>query len=71
MVLYDVRASRAVRDTVAVLSPHAALGRDWDTVIIAGVQEGLWPNILPRGGVLGTILSGMAVYLPLHIALGW
>ena len=42
------------RDTVAVLSPHAALGRDWHTVIIAGVQEGLWPNTTPRGGVLGT-----------------
>ena len=42
------------RDTVAVLSPHAALGRDWHTVIIAGVQAGLWPNTAPRGGVLGT-----------------
>ncbi|RYX96866.1 MAG: AzlD domain-containing protein [Comamonadaceae bacterium] len=24
-----------------------------------------------RKGVLGTLLSGMAVYLPLHIGLGW
>lgn len=24
-----------------------------------------------RKGVLGTILAGMAVYLPLHIGLGW
>ncbi|WP_399681749.1 AzlD domain-containing protein [Xenophilus sp.] len=24
-----------------------------------------------RGGVLGTMLAGMAVYLPLHLALGW
>lgn len=24
-----------------------------------------------RGGVLGTIVSGMAVYLPLHLGLGW
>ena len=24
-----------------------------------------------RGGVLGTMLVGMAVYLPLHIGLGW
>jgi branched-subunit amino acid transport protein len=24
-----------------------------------------------RGGVLGTILAGMAVYLPLHIGFGW
>ncbi len=24
-----------------------------------------------RGGMLGTIVTGMAVYLPLHIGLGW
>lgn len=24
-----------------------------------------------RGGVLGTMLTGMAVYLPLHLWLGW
>ena len=41
-------------ETVAILSPHAALGRDWEMVIIAGVQDGLWPNITPRGGVLAT-----------------
>lgn len=41
-------------DTVTVLSPHAALHRDWDTVVVAGLQDGLWPNTTPRGGVLGT-----------------
>jgi superfamily I DNA/RNA helicase/RecB family exonuclease len=41
-------------EAVAVLSAHAALGREWDLVVVAGVQEGLWPNIVPRGGVLGT-----------------
>ncbi|WP_431239247.1 PD-(D/E)XK nuclease family protein [Mycolicibacterium aichiense] len=45
---------RTVSDTVAVLSPHAALDRDWDLVVIAGLQDGLWPNTTPRGGVLGT-----------------
>jgi superfamily I DNA/RNA helicase/RecB family exonuclease len=43
-----------VGETVAVLSPHAALNRDWEMVIIAGLQDGLWPNTTPRGGVLGT-----------------
>jgi superfamily I DNA/RNA helicase/RecB family exonuclease len=52
-------------DAVAVLSAHAALGREWDFVVIAGVQEGLWPNTIPRGGVLGTqhlvdVLDGVA-----------
>lgn len=41
-------------DAVAICSPHAALERDWDFVVLAGLQEGLWPNTVPRGGVLGT-----------------
>ena len=41
-------------EAVEVLSVHAALGREWDLVVIAGLQEGLWPNTVPRGGVLGT-----------------
>jgi len=48
------REQRPDPDAVAVLSAHAALGREWDFVVIAGVQEGLWPNTTPRGGVLGT-----------------
>jgi superfamily I DNA/RNA helicase/RecB family exonuclease len=41
-------------DQVRVLSAHAALGHEWDFVVIAGLQEGLWPNTVPRGGVLAT-----------------
>jgi superfamily I DNA/RNA helicase/RecB family exonuclease len=52
--LAPVAAESTATETVAVLSPHAALGRDWEMVVIAGVQEGLWPNTTPRGGVLGT-----------------
>jgi superfamily I DNA/RNA helicase/RecB family exonuclease len=44
----------AAAEQVTVLSAHAALGYEWDLVVIAGLQEGLWPNIIPRGGVLGT-----------------
>lgn len=33
---------------------------------VAGAAYFLW-----RKGVLGTIVTGMAVYLPLHIGLGW
>jgi RecB family exonuclease len=39
---------------VRVLSAHAALGHEWDQVFIAGLQDGLWPNTIPRGGLLGT-----------------
>ncbi|HEX7321772.1 MAG TPA: ATP-dependent DNA helicase [Mycobacterium sp.] len=41
-------------ETVQVLSVHAALGNQWDLVVIAGLQDGLWPNTVPRGGVLNT-----------------
>ncbi len=44
----------APAEAVVILSPHQALEREWDTVVIAGLQEGLWPNTIPRGGVLGT-----------------
>lgn len=33
---------------------------------VAGAAYFYW-----RKGVLGTIVTGMAVYLPLHVALGW
>jgi superfamily I DNA/RNA helicase/RecB family exonuclease len=46
--------STATAEQVTVLSAHAALGHEWDLVVIAGLQEGLWPNTIPRGGVLGT-----------------
>ena len=44
----------ATRDAVTVVSAHEALGREWEFVVIAGVQEGLWPNTVARGGVLNT-----------------
>ena len=61
----QVRDAGQPDDTVAVLSAHAALGREWDFVVLAGVQEGLWPNVVPRGGVLATqqlvdVIDGVA-----------
>lgn len=49
-----VRDDGGSGETVAMLSAHSALGREWEFVVIAGLQEGLWPNTVPRGGVLGT-----------------
>jgi superfamily I DNA/RNA helicase/RecB family exonuclease len=48
------RDERPSSEAVRVLSAHAALGGEWEFVVIAGLQEGLWPNMVPRGGVLGT-----------------
>ena len=36
---------------------------------MACVGAAVW--YFKRGGILGTIACGMAVYLPLHIGLGW
>jgi branched-subunit amino acid transport protein len=36
---------------------------------MGAVAAAIW--YFKRGGVLGTIVSGMVVYLPLHIGLGW
>ena len=52
--LSPAAGAESAGDAVAVLSPHAALDRDWEMVVIAGLQDGLWPNTTPRGGVLGT-----------------
>lgn len=51
-----VRAAEPVEtpEAITIVSPHQALGHQWDLVIIAGLQEGLWPNTIPRGGILGT-----------------
>ena len=40
-----------------------------DARLFAVAAGALW--FYWRKGVLGTIIAGMAVYLPLHLALGW
>ncbi len=41
-------------DAVRVLTPAAAIGTELDTVVVAGVQEGVWPNPRLRGSLLDT-----------------
>lgn len=41
-------------DAVALLTPAGAAGREWHTVVVAGVQEGVWPDLRLRGSVLGS-----------------
>ncbi len=38
---------------VAFATPASAAGREWDVVVIAGLEEGLWPNLKLRDSVLG------------------
>ncbi|GAA1936945.1 ATP-dependent DNA helicase [Microbacterium aoyamense] len=41
-------------DVVRVLTPAGALGLEFDTVVIAGMQDGVWPNTRLRGSLLDT-----------------
>jgi len=38
---------------VRVLTAHSAKGLEWDLVVVAGVQEGVWPDVRLRGTLLG------------------
>jgi superfamily I DNA/RNA helicase/RecB family exonuclease len=51
----DTLAARAQRaDAVEILTPASAAGREWPVVIVAGLQEGVWPNTRLRGELLGS-----------------
>ncbi|OMH35287.1 hypothetical protein BGP79_02150 [Tersicoccus sp. Bi-70] len=51
----DTLADRApVGDAVELLTPASAAGREWDVVIVAGLQDGVWPNPRLRGELLGS-----------------
>ncbi|WP_062200944.1 ATP-dependent helicase [Demequina salsinemoris] len=40
-------------DAVSFCTPASAAGREWDVVVIAGLEEGVWPNLRLRDSVLG------------------
>ncbi|MDX3579029.1 ATP-dependent DNA helicase [Streptomyces sp. FL07-04A] len=49
----DTLARRAVRpDAVRLMTAHRAKGLEWGLVVVAGVQEGLWPDLRRRGSLL-------------------
>ncbi len=41
------------REAVRLLTAHRAKGSQWPLVVIAGVQEGLWPDLRPRAALFG------------------
>lgn len=58
----DTLAARAqVDDAVELMTPASAAGRQWPVVIVAGLQEGVWPNTRLRGELLGSRLYADAV----------
>jgi superfamily I DNA/RNA helicase/RecB family exonuclease len=51
----DTLVARAPsHDTVSLLTPAGAAGRAWRFVVVAGVQEGVWPDLRLRGSLLGS-----------------
>jgi RecB family exonuclease len=57
----DVLADKAVRGgAVQVLTAHRSKGLQWRVVVVAGVQEGLWPDLRRRGSLLEADRIGSA-----------
>lgn len=53
-VAEDRLRTGTVTSGVQISTPAAALGLEFDTVIISGVQDGVWPNLRLRGSLLET-----------------
>lgn len=50
----SIAARSPTEQCVQVVTPHAAAGREWRLVVVAGVQEGGWPDLRLRGSLLGS-----------------
>ena len=49
----DTLTRRAVRpDAVRLMTAHRSKGLEWRLVVVAAVQEGLWPDLRRRGSLL-------------------
>ncbi|MFD9542240.1 ATP-dependent helicase [Streptomyces sp. NPDC060022] len=49
----DTLSRRTVRpDAVRLMTAHRSKGLEWRLVVVAGVQEGLWPDLRRRGSLL-------------------
>ncbi|MDR5698935.1 PD-(D/E)XK nuclease family protein [Agromyces aerolatus] len=57
----DSLAPQRSAETVFVGTPAALVGREFALVVVAGLQEGVWPNLRPRGTLLHSALLPRAV----------
>ncbi|SFR74511.1 Superfamily I DNA or RNA helicase [Agromyces sp. CF514] len=48
----DSLAPRRTAETVLVTTPQGVVGREFDVVVVAGLQDAVWPNLRPRGTLL-------------------
>ncbi|CAN5228632.1 ATP-dependent DNA helicase [soil metagenome] len=49
----DTLSPQANDETVLVTTPSGTVGLEFDTVVIAALQDGVWPNLRLRGSLLG------------------
>ena len=52
-VAEDTLAPRAMAEAVTVSTSSGVIGREFDVVVLAGVQENVWPDMRIRGSLLG------------------
>lgn len=50
----DLLAPPRADDAVLVATPSALVGLEFRTVVVAGLQDGAWPNLRPRGSLLAS-----------------
>jgi superfamily I DNA/RNA helicase/RecB family exonuclease len=48
----DTLAPQQADDAVLVTTPNGAVGTEFEIAVVAGVQEGVWPNLRVRGSLL-------------------
>jgi superfamily I DNA/RNA helicase len=75
-ILADTIAAKAPPgERVEILTVHSAKGRQWRFVAVAGLQDGVWPNLRQRGSILGSerlveILSSQSKLSDLEFTVG-
>lgn len=53
-IVTDVITAKGIRpDVVQILTVHSAKGIEFKRVFVAGIQEGIWPNLKQRSTLLG------------------
>lgn len=65
----NLGARARVEDAVSFSTAASAIGREWDLVVVAGLEEGVWPDLRLRDSVLGAqhladVLAGRAERRP-------
>ena len=48
----DTLSPQPADDAVLVTTPSGSVGLEFEVVVVAGLQDGVWPNLRPRGSLL-------------------